>query len=150
MGTERMSATIHRIYSRTHADTVSFVLWCGLSRGRNPNEIWGPPYQVYLSLFSYAAKEYQVIFTISILIRSDPDRCQRHMPFDFNFFALPSSCKWVPVFQYWNLTLPFLRLCVTNEDLSKGRGNGTMCKCVKVRLKPGRARWWKNWEGKKV
>ena len=25
-----------------------------------------------------------------------------------------------------------------------------MCKCVKVRLKPGRARWWKNWEGKKV
>ena len=25
-----------------------------------------------------------------------------------------------------------------------------MCKCVKVRLKQGRARWWKNWEGKKV
>ena len=41
-------------------------------------------------------------------------------------------------------------MCITNEDLSKGRGNGTMCKCVKVRLKQGRARWWKNWEGKKV
>ena len=33
---------------------------------------------------------------------------------------------------------------------AKEEGMETMCKCVKVRLKPVRARWWKDWEGKKV
>ena len=41
-------------------------------------------------------------------------------------------------------------MCITNEDLSKGRGNGTLCKCTKVKLKKGKKRRWKNWEGKKV
>jgi len=51
---------------------------------------------------------------------------------------------------------PLLRLypgsphmCITNEDLKNGRGNGTLCKCVSVKLKNGQRRW-KNWEGKKV
>jgi hypothetical protein len=41
-------------------------------------------------------------------------------------------------------------MCITNEDLSKGRGNGTLCKFTKVKLKKGKKRRWKNWEGKKV
>jgi len=41
-------------------------------------------------------------------------------------------------------------MCITNDDLKKGRGNGTLCKCVRVRLKRGKQRQWKNWEGKKV
>ena len=41
-------------------------------------------------------------------------------------------------------------MCITNDDLSKGRGNGTLCKCIKVKLKKGKRRRWKNWEGKKV
>jgi hypothetical protein len=41
-------------------------------------------------------------------------------------------------------------MCITNDDLSKGRGNGTLCKCVKVKLKRRKKRRWKNWEGKKV
>ena len=44
-----MYATIHRIYSRTHADKVSYVPSCGLSRG--PNDSWGPPCQVYHSVY---------------------------------------------------------------------------------------------------
>ena len=42
-------------------------------------------------------------------------------------------------------------MCITNEDLDKGRGNGTLCKCLEVKLrKDGRERRWKNWDGKKV
>jgi len=41
-------------------------------------------------------------------------------------------------------------MCITNDDLSKGRGNGTLCKCIKIKLKKGKRRRWKNWEGKKV
>jgi hypothetical protein len=41
-------------------------------------------------------------------------------------------------------------MCITNEDLSKGQGNGTLCKCTKIKLKKGKKRRWKNWEGKKV
>ena len=41
-------------------------------------------------------------------------------------------------------------MCIINDDLSKGRGNGTLCKCVKVNLKKRKKRRWKNWEGKKV
>ncbi len=26
-------------------------------------------------------------------------------------------------------------MCITNEDLSKGRGNAMLCKCTKVKLK---------------
>eukprot|EP00985_Skeletonema_marinoi_P016493 scaffold8885_cov170-Skeletonema_marinoi.AAC.3 len=37
-------------------------------------------------------------------------------------------------------------MCITNDDLSKGRGNGTLCKCIKVKLKKGKRRRWKNWE----
>jgi len=43
------------------------------------------------------------------------------------------------------------QMCITNDDLSEGRGNGTLCKVVKVKLrKNGRERQWKNWEGHKV
>ena len=43
-------------------------------------------------------------------------------------------------------------MCITNEDLDKGRGNGTLCKCVGVKLKRGgkSKRQWKNWDGRKV
>jgi hypothetical protein len=52
---------------------------------------------------------------------------------------------------------PLLRLytgsphmCITNDDIKQGRGNGTMCRCVKVKLKTGAKRQWKNWDGRKV
>ena len=41
-------------------------------------------------------------------------------------------------------------MCITNNDLADGRGNGTLCKCVGVALKDGARRHWKNWEGRKV
>jgi len=42
-------------------------------------------------------------------------------------------------------------MCITNEDLDQGRGNGTLCKFLRVKLrKDGRERRWKNWDGKKV
>ena len=41
-------------------------------------------------------------------------------------------------------------MCITNDDLDKGRGNGTLCKCVQVKLKRGAKRKWKNWDGRKV
>ena len=42
-------------------------------------------------------------------------------------------------------------MCITNEDLDKGRGNGTLCKCLRVKLRRnGDERRWKNWDGKKV
>jgi len=42
-------------------------------------------------------------------------------------------------------------MCITNENLNEGRGNGTLCKCVKVKLKQnGAERRCKNWDGKKV
>ena len=42
-------------------------------------------------------------------------------------------------------------MCITNEHLDQGRGNGTLCKCLGVKLKDnGRERRWKNWDGKKV
>ena len=37
-----------------------------------------------------------------------------------------------------------------NEDLDKGQGNGTICRCVNVQLKHNATIQWKNWEGKKV
>ena len=50
---------------------------------------------------------------------------------------------------------PALRLFVgamlminSNEDLSDNRANGTVCKCVGIRLKPGARRQIKNWDGK--
>ena len=42
-------------------------------------------------------------------------------------------------------------MCITNEDLDQGRGNGTLCKFLRVKLrKDGRERRWKNWDGRKV
>ncbi len=42
-------------------------------------------------------------------------------------------------------------MCITNKNLNEGRGNGTLCKCVKVKLKQnGAERKCKNWDGKKV
>ncbi len=42
-------------------------------------------------------------------------------------------------------------MCITNDDLKKGRGNGTLCKCLRIKLKKdGRERRWKNWDGRKV
>ena len=42
-------------------------------------------------------------------------------------------------------------MCITNENLDQGRGNGTLCKCLRVKLKQnGQERKWKNWDGKKV
>lgn len=41
-------------------------------------------------------------------------------------------------------------MCITNKDLDKGRGNGTLCRCLGVKLKQGARREWKNWEGRKV
>ena len=42
-------------------------------------------------------------------------------------------------------------MCITNEDLDQGHGNGTLCKFLRVKLrKDGRERRWKNWDGKKV
>ncbi len=42
-------------------------------------------------------------------------------------------------------------MCITNEDLDKGRGNGTLCKFLRIKLKKdGQERKWKNWDGKKV
>ena len=43
---------------------------------------------------------------------------------------------------------PFM--CISNEDLDKGRGNGTLCKFVSVKLKSDVDMTWKNWEGRKV
>jgi hypothetical protein len=43
------------------------------------------------------------------------------------------------------------QMCITNDNLDEGRGNGTLCKCINVKLKQnGRERKWKNWDGKKV
>ncbi|KAL7450493.1 hypothetical protein ACHAWC_005221 [Mediolabrus comicus] len=44
------------------------------------------------------------------------------------------------------------QMCITNDDLEEeGRGNGTGCKVVSVKLKKnGKERKWKNWEGRKV
>ena len=42
-------------------------------------------------------------------------------------------------------------MCITNENLDQGQGNGTLCKCLSVKLRmDGRERKWKNWDGKKV
>jgi len=42
-------------------------------------------------------------------------------------------------------------MCITNEDLDQERGNGTLCKFLRVKLrKDGRERVCKNWDGKKV
>ena len=41
-------------------------------------------------------------------------------------------------------------MCITNEDLEKGRGNGIICRCVNLHLKRNATIQWKNWEGKKV
>ena len=41
-------------------------------------------------------------------------------------------------------------MCITNDDLKKGRGNGTLCRCVEVKLKDITRRQWKNWDGRKV
>ena len=36
------------------------------------------------------------------------------------------------------------------SGLEKGRGNGTVCRCVKVKVKGRAVMTWKNWEGRKV
>jgi len=42
-------------------------------------------------------------------------------------------------------------MCVTNKDLDQGRGNGTLCKLLRVKLRRnGEERKWKNWDGRKV
>jgi len=42
-------------------------------------------------------------------------------------------------------------MCITNEHLDQGRGNGTLCKSLRVQLKEnGKERRWKNWDGRKV
>lgn len=41
-------------------------------------------------------------------------------------------------------------MCITNDDLKDGRGNGTLCKCINAKLKKRSTRQWKNWEGRKV
>ena len=42
-------------------------------------------------------------------------------------------------------------MCITNDNLDQGRGNGTLCKCLRAKLKRnGQERKWKNWDGKKV
>jgi len=41
-------------------------------------------------------------------------------------------------------------MCITNEDLDKGRGNGTICRCLRVKLKRNDKLVWKNWDGRKV
>ena len=41
-------------------------------------------------------------------------------------------------------------MCISNDDLKKGRGNGTLCRVLGVKLKRGARRQWKNWEGRKV
>ena len=43
-----------------------------------------------------------------------------------------------------------LFMITTNDDLDKGPGNVTVCKCVQVKLKSPDALQWKNWEGRKV
>ncbi len=52
---------------------------------------------------------------------------------------------------------PILRLypgaplmCNTNDALKFGRGNGTLCHCIKVRMKQNASVQWKNWDGRKV
>ena len=41
-------------------------------------------------------------------------------------------------------------MCTSNEDLREGRGIGSLCKCVSIKLKQGAVRGYTNWEGKKV
>ena len=42
-------------------------------------------------------------------------------------------------------------MCISNKDLKRGRGNGTICKFVSVKLKHGQGGVrWKNWDGRKV
>jgi hypothetical protein len=41
-------------------------------------------------------------------------------------------------------------MCTNNDDLDKGRGNGTLCRFVSVKLKNGAKMKWKNWDGRKV
>jgi hypothetical protein len=41
-------------------------------------------------------------------------------------------------------------MSISNEHFSEGRGNGSLCKCVKIKLKKDGMRQWKNWEGKKA
>lgn len=41
-------------------------------------------------------------------------------------------------------------MCITNADLHKGRGNGTLCRCLRIKLKNTSKLIWKNWDGRKV
>jgi hypothetical protein len=41
-------------------------------------------------------------------------------------------------------------MCNSNKDLKKGRGNGTLCRFVSIKLKDGVILDWKNWDGRKV
>jgi hypothetical protein len=41
-------------------------------------------------------------------------------------------------------------MCISNEQLKEGRGNGSLCKCVSIKLKQDAVQEWKKWEGKKV
>lgn len=41
-------------------------------------------------------------------------------------------------------------MCNTNDDLKEGRGNGSLCRVTKIKLKENADVYWKNWDGKKV
>ena len=56
------------------------------------------------------------------------------------------SAKIDPVLRLFPCSL---FMCTTNDDLDKGRGNDTVCKCVQVKLKSPDSLQWKNWEGRK-
>ena len=43
---------------------------------------------------------------------------------------------------------PFM--CNSTKDVKKGRGNGTLCRFVSIKLKDGVILDWKNWNGRKV
>ena len=41
-------------------------------------------------------------------------------------------------------------MIIDNDDISKGRANGTLCQVIGVKRKSGQALRWKNYDGKKV
>ena len=41
-------------------------------------------------------------------------------------------------------------MITTNKDIAKGRGNGTLCRGISVKLKKNGDLKWKNWDGRKV
>jgi len=41
-------------------------------------------------------------------------------------------------------------MITSNEDIKKKRGNGTLCRGIRIKLKEGTQPQWKNYDGKKV